>query len=371
VTEIIRFVGRSGSGKTTLLCEVVRLLAAHGLRVAVFKHAHHRVDLDRRGKDSFRFAEAGAASVTVVSPEKVAVFEAISSREPELGDLTTRVPADIDLVLTEGFHEGATPYFLILGPDREPDSRNLDGRLLGVIGRAGRVPSSDVFDRADPAAVARCILDHLSGNRQGDAVSDELDVALKEAGAFHGHLCPGQVLGVRMALLGCASVGVEQPRSSKKLIAWVETDRCGADAVQTVTGCKLGKRTLKFVDNGKLAATFLNTETGQAVRILARADSRDRAAAMHPALERREAQKRAYRTMPEADLFIVQPVSVTLGEFDQPGMPVLRVTCTACAEEVNDHRHVEGDDGPLCRSCAGGAYYTRLEEADIATEAPW
>jgi len=367
VTNVIRIIGRSGSGKTTLLCEVVRLLAESGLRVAVFKHAHHSVDLDRKGKDSFRFAAAGAAFVTVVSPEKVAAFEAVTTREPTLDELRARVPGGIDLILTEGFHAGDTPYFLLLDPAMEPDEREHQGELLGIIGGA-RTGTGAMFDRTDPAGVARCIMAYLARKTGGDG---ELDALLDEAAAYHGHLCPGQLLGVRLAMLGCRSVGVEQPRSSKKLIVWVETDRCGADAVQTVTGCKLGKRTLKHVDNGKLAATFLNTETGEAVRVLARADSRERAAEAFPGMERHAAQMEAYGTLPEEALFAVERVSVTLGELDRPGKPLVRVTCTACGEEVSDGRHVEGDDGPLCRSCAGGAYYVRLDGGGVKTEAPW
>ncbi len=361
---IIRFIGRSGSGKTTLLSDVVRRLCAEGLRVAVFKHAHHRVDLDRKGKDSFRFAVAGADFVTVVSPDKLATFEATAKR-PGLLDLASRVEDGIDVILAEGFHDVATPYFLVLAPgqddDRSPERE--PGERLGVIARGGRaVGSASVASDAEEAA--RRIISWL---RAQDHREVELERALREADAFHGHLCPGQVLGVRMALLGCRAVGVPDPRGSKKLITWVEIDRCGADAVQTVTGCKSGKRTLKIVDYGKLAATFLNTETGEAVRVVACAGSRERAAALYPRLERRDAQMAAYRTLPEDELFTVHAVSVTLGEYDRPGKPAIRVACTVCGEEVNDNRHVDGDDGPLCRACAGGAYYT---PASARTEVP-
>jgi formylmethanofuran dehydrogenase subunit E len=360
---IIRFIGRSGSGKTTLLAEVVRLLGAEGVRVAAFKHAHHRVDLDRKGKDSFRFAAAGAAFVTVVSPDKLATFEACEKR-PDLLDLVSRVGADIDVILAEGFHDIATPYFLVLAPgqddDRSPDSE--PGERLGVIVRSG-CASGSASAAADAADVVRTIISWL---RAQDHREVELERALREAKAFHGHLCPGQVLGVRLALLGCRLVGVADPRGSKKLITWVEIDRCGADAVQTVTGCKPGKRTLKIVDYGKLAATFLNTETDVAVRVVARSDSREYAVALHPQLERHDAQMAAYRTLPEDQLFAVQSVSPTLGAFDRPGKPAMRVLCTVCGEEVNDNRHVETDDGPLCRACVGGAYY---KTADERTEA--
>ncbi len=362
MAQIIRIIGRSGSGKTTLLTEVVRLLLNTGTRVAVLKHAHHRVDLDRRGKDSFRYADAGAVSVTVVSSDKVATFEA-PAKEPTLFDLAARVSDVADLVLAEGFHGFATPYLLLLGPGDENPERNEPGELIGVI--HSNPNAAGGLDRGDPAGVARGIADWLAGRRQEDL---ELDRALREAEAFHGHLCPGQVLGVRLAMVGVKAIGIENPTRSKKLITWVEIDRCGADAVQTVTGCKPGKRTLKLVDYGKLAATFLNTETGVAVRVAARSDSRARAAELYPHLERHGAQMAAYRTLPDAELFDVQPVSVELGEFDRPGKPGARVNCTVCGEEVNDHRHIDGDDGPMCRPCASGAYYSvigRDSEVDL------
>jgi formylmethanofuran dehydrogenase subunit E len=359
---IIRFIGRSGSGKTTLLAEVIRLLGAEGMRVAAFKHAHHRVDVDRKGKDSFRFAAAGAAFVTVVSPEKLATFEACEKR-PDLFDLASRVGDDVDVLLAEGFHDVATPYFLVLAPGRDDDRspEREPGERLGVIVRDESTGGSDA------AEVVRTIVSWL---RTQDHREAELERALRDAKAFHGHLCPGQVLGVRMALLGCRAVGVPDPRGSKKLITWVEIDRCGADAVQTVTGCKPGKRTLKIVDYGKLAATFLNTETNVAVRVVARSDSRERAVALHPQLERHDAQMAAYRTLPENELFTIERVVPALGTFDKPGKPAMRVLCTVCAEEVNDNRHVDGDDGPLCRACAGGAYYTPAS-APTEASAPW
>lgn len=361
-TPIIRFIGRSGSGKTTLLASVVGALVERGLRVAVFKHAHHRVDLDRKGKDSFRFAEAGAAYVAVLSPEKLAAFKAIDAAEPTLEQLVDRMPERVDIVLAEGFHASSAPYFLLLDPRSRADDRWMEGEFLGAISADDN--ERHMLHRSDPGAVALCIVQWLEAR----APESELDRLLEEAKAFHGHVCPGQLLGVRLAVVGCRAVGLPEPRGSKKLIAWVEIDRCGADAIQTVTGCKLGKRSLKFVDNGKLAATFLNTATHEAVRVVARADARDAAAAMHPDLERHEAQMLAYRAMPDADLFDVQRVSVELGEFDRPGKPAMRVQCTMCGEEVNDGRHVEGDDGPLCRSCAGAAYY-RIIDPGVREEA--
>lgn len=368
MTPIIRFIGRSGSGKTTLLADVVRRLDEQGVRVAAFKHAHHRVDLDRKGKDSFRFAEAGARFVTVVAPDKVARFEVTQKRHGLL-DLARGVGNDIDVILAEGFHGVATPYFLVYTPgadgERKPECE--PGDRLGVIARGASGDGVRLFDRNDTASIAARIVEWLRAVRDAD---DVLERALAEAQAFHGHMCPGQVLGVRLALLGCRAAGVEHPQTSKQLITWVEIDRCGADAVQTVTGCRPGKRTLKLVDYGKLAATFLNTESGRAVRVSARTDSRERAAALYPQLERHEAQLAAYRVMADEELFDVQEVAVDVDVYDRPGKPGMRVVCTACGEDVNDNRQVETDGGPLCRGCAHGAYY-RPAIGAVSEAASW
>ena len=194
-------------------------------------------------------------------------------------------------------------------------------------------------------------------------VMETLDELLVRAEHSHGHMCAGQVLGVRMAMLGCRAVGVEDPRGAdrKSLIVFVEIDRCAADAVNTVTGCRLGKRTLKFVDYGKLAATFLNVKTGEAVRVVALDSSREAADCAFPEIHNKyERQLRAYKELPEDDLFKVERVRVSLPPQDQPGRPVSRVQCDECGEGINDHREVLRNDRTLCRSCAGDGYYEKI-----------
>lgn len=198
-----------------------------------------------------------------------------------------------------------------------------------------------------------------------------LDEWLEEAAAFHGHLCPGQILGVRMALLGCHLLGLdpEDPSDRRRLIVYVEIDRCLTDAIATVTGCRLGRRTLKHVDYGKAAATFVDTRTGRAVRLVARDDARE--AALHvapPGLSRSAAQRHAYRIMPDAELFRVQPVQVTIPPEDMPGRPLRRVFCEVCGEGINDGREIYRDGRVLCRACAGEPYY-RPAPADALTSA--
>jgi formylmethanofuran dehydrogenase subunit E len=191
---------------------------------------------------------------------------------------------------------------------------------------------------------------------------ESLEELLERAEHSHGHMCAGQVLGVRMAVLGCREVGIEDPRGAdrKNLLTFVEIDRCAADAINTVTGCRLGKRTLKYHDYGKLAATFLNLKTGEAVRVAALDSSREAADRAFPEIESKyERQLRAYKLLADEELFKVERVEVRVPEQDQPGRPVSRVTCQECGEAVNDRREVHRDGRVLCRACAGEAYYTK------------
>ena len=192
---------------------------------------------------------------------------------------------------------------------------------------------------------------------------ETLDELLTRAEQSHGHMCAGQVLGVRMAMLGCRAIGVEDPRGAdrKAILVFVEIDRCAADAVNTVTGCRLGKRTLKYRDYGKLAATFVNIRTDEAVRIAALESSREAADRLLPAIENKHhRQLAAYKVLPDDVLFKIERVKVTLTEEDQPGRPISRVRCEICDEGINDRREVVKDDRTLCRACAGDSYYTRL-----------
>jgi formylmethanofuran dehydrogenase subunit E len=188
-----------------------------------------------------------------------------------------------------------------------------------------------------------------------------LEEILNECGVLHGHLCPGQVLGARMALLGCHLSNISDPRGAdrKKLIIWVEIDRCMTDALCAATGVRLGRRSLKYFDYGKVAATFYNAETGQGVRVSALDSSRELADERYSSLpNKKERQMRAYKEASDAELFKIELVRVHYGETDAPGRPLSRVTCVKCLEGVNDGREVTDREGQiLCRPCAVGAYY--------------
>jgi formylmethanofuran dehydrogenase subunit E len=188
----------------------------------------------------------------------------------------------------------------------------------------------------------------------------DFNTLLGESVKAHGHLCPGQVLGVRMSMLGLKAAGIDDPGGAdrKNTIVFVEMDRCASDAVASVTGTSLGKRTLKFMDYGKMAATFLNLGTGRAVRVYAREESRERAKELFPDIEDKyKAQVEAYKVIPDHELFDVMEVEVDLRDEDMPGRPLRRVRCDRCGEHVQDMREIYREGTVFCRSCEGDGYY--------------
>jgi formylmethanofuran dehydrogenase subunit E len=190
-----------------------------------------------------------------------------------------------------------------------------------------------------------------------------LDDYIREAEGAHGHLCAGQVLGVRMAMLGLEKLGIKDPRGKdrKRLVTFVEIDRCATDAIAVVTGCRLGKRALKFRDWGKMAATFVDVSTGKAIRIAAKESSKALARTMHPEIESKNQQQMlAYREMAEDDLFTKQWVKVELPAEEFPGYKGERIVCAECGEGINFRREVLRNGRVLCRACAGDRYYRAL-----------
>jgi len=190
---------------------------------------------------------------------------------------------------------------------------------------------------------------------------DDFETLLKGSAKVHGHLCPGQVIGVRMAMAGCRLIGLDEPSvlpQVKKIIVYVEIDRCAADAIAYVTGVKLGRRSLKFVDNGIMAATFVNLETGDAYRIVSTEYSRELAFKYAPGIQdKRLRQLTAYKAMSDEELFRIERVRVNVPVHDMPGPTRFKVRCQECGVMVRDKKEVFLNGRVLCRSCAYGAYY--------------
>lgn len=218
---------------------------------------------------------------------------------------------------------------------------------------------------------------------------ESVDTLLREAEVAHGHLCAGQILGVRMAMLGCRMLGIDDPRGlvtradRKRLVTFVEIDRCATDAIAVVTGCRLGKRALKFRDWGKMAASFLDLGRradpalgleaivgGRAVRVAALESSKQRAREMYPQIENKNAQQMlAYRELPDEELFATEWVTIPLHAREMPGYKSARIACDVCGEGINyDREIVREEDGgvmrTLCQSCAfpEASYYQVLPD---------
>lgn len=189
---------------------------------------------------------------------------------------------------------------------------------------------------------------------------DEYVAAAERA---HGHMCAGQILGLRMALYGLQLLDIDDPLGAdrKRLVTFVEIDRCATDAIPIVTGCRLGKRALKFRDFGKMAATFCDLREDRAVRVAARESSKQKAREMFPDIpEKNRQQMLAYREMSDADLFDAQWVRVRLGPEEFPGYKAARIVCAECGEGINFKREVARGERVLCRACAGERYYEPL-----------
>ena len=181
------------------------------------------------------------------------------------------------------------------------------------------------------------------------------------AAVAHGHICAGQVLGVRLAMLGLKELGIDDPIAERKrLVTYVEIDRCVTDAVTLVANCRLGKRALKFRDWGKVAATFCDLQTGRAVRIAAKESSKQAAKELFPELPREEGQQKAYAQLPDDVLFSRECVKVDIQPEELPGFKGPRIVCAECGEGINFRREVLLDGRTLCRACAGERYYSAL-----------
>lgn len=325
VTFAVR--GPSHSGKTAMCERLVSALSGDGLKVAWLKRTHHLVDAP--GKASDRIWLRGPAVTALRSADRLLLTLPPGSANPR--DMAANLPEDIDVVLLET-HE-PEPFPTLLSDQLEPTTGE------AVIGHWSLYEEDSAVAAALPAIRERLPRDH------------ELDLAMRRALRLHGgHGCAGLVLGTRLALAGAAALGVPVPDTQKRLIVISETDRCAVDGIQAVTGCRPGKRTLRLLDFGKLAASFLDEHTGRSVRAAARGDLRERVGASGEG--RHEIQRAAYATWPIEDLFTVTETAITLSQFDRPGPPRSRVLCVGCGEEVSDGRHLDTESGPRCRPCA-------------------
>lgn len=196
----------------------------------------------------------------------------------------------------------------------------------------------------------------------------QIQELLAVSSSRHSHLCPRQVLGVRIGLAGAAALGLDVPRTDKRLLIIVETDGCFADGVEAATGCSMGHRTLRLADFGKIAATFVNVKSGESVRVAPRLDVRERAYTYAPHEQRHYfAQLHAYQIMPEDELLAVQRVVLAQRIEEIVSRPGVRVNCDLCGEEIINERERQIAGRLLCQSCAGMSYYHLVDDTVFAT----
>ncbi len=279
-------------GKTWLARALIKELARRGYMVGAVKHSHHPVPLDKPGSDTALFAEAGAPLVVFAAADGVVTRRGTPL---PLGDAIEELIGRVDLAIVEGFKADA------LGAEIRIDGESGLATLTSMDGcRVVAAPRDDIAAFAD-AIVA--MFELASGG------SEVLRTRLRKAAAAHGHMCPGVTLGVRMATVAAEALGLPLPAPHHRLQVVVETARCASDAIASATGCSAGRRNLRIEDCGAMAARFIDEQTGAGVRVVARDDSRERAVLEAPhAVSRRHAQAIAYRTLPDAALFVVTSV---------------------------------------------------------------
>ena len=335
--------GPSRSGKSTL-CESLIAAIGDAARVAWIKRTHHALDLPE--KSSGRVWAQSPATMVMRGPDRLQIT--LPTIAPEAGPLVATVSPDIDLVLLETHTAEPFPSIVSTALDPEADEQVLARFSLDTA-------------RADAHPIAAALIAMLPPDRT-------LARALRVAARAHGgHACAGIVLGTRLALAGAAALGIEIPDTRKRLIVSVETDRCAVDAIQALTGCRPGKRTLRLLDYGKLAATFLDQPNGRAVRVAVRGDARERATPAQGE-DRTDAQIRTYMDLPCEELLTIIEVPFALDPLDLPGKPARRVHCRRCGEEVSDGREVVTEVGDHCRPCAAELGVLEGMEGRLA---PW
>jgi len=322
--------GPSRSGKTAIVERLVAAFGARDIRAGYAKRTHHLLDLPE--KASGRVWSRGPAAMALAAVDRIQVTLPPSSHDA--GSVLSVLPGDLELIFLETH-----------SPEDYPTIRSVLAEPVEAEAVIGTWSLPTIEE--DVVAIVPRIERLLPADRR-------LARALRAAMQLHGgHACAGLILGTRLALHGADLLAIDVPDTEKRLLVSVETDRCAVDAVQAVTGCRPGKRTLRLLDYGKLAATFHDQRTGAAVRVAARGDLRDRVTPAGASREQRyEAQRAAYLALPAEDLFVAAPATPEYSQFDLPGPPSRRVTCDACGEEVSDGREVVTELGIRCRPCA-------------------
>jgi formylmethanofuran dehydrogenase subunit E len=197
-------------------------------------------------------------------------------------------------------------------------------------------------------------------------LTSTLSDLLKQSAARHSHLCPRQVLGVRMGQAGLAVLGLDSPITKPTGLVIIESDGCFADGIEVATGATIGHRTLRVNDFGKVAATFVDVKTGQAIRLFPALDVREHSIAYAPDKKRSYfAQLHGYQVMPTHEMFRFQEVNLTPSLAVLLSKPGVRVNCDQCGEEIINERQVVIAGATLCQTCAGAGYYINQQHLQL------
>lgn len=326
---VVAVRGPSRSGKTALVERLIDESHNAGWKVCWVKRTHHQIDLPE--KASGRVWATSPAAMVIHASDRVQVTGPWCP--PDSAAVLAQVPDGIDLVLFETHTAENFPTIL--------SERMVPVEGENVIGRFALFGAKEAAAAALPVIAAMMPADR------------RLDGFMREALKLHGgHGCAGLVLGTRLAMAGVDALGIAAPDRDKRLTVAAETDRCALDGIQAVTGCRLSRRTLRVLDYGKVAATFVDEWTGTTLRVGVRGDLRERVGDAAGEDERHSLQRHAYATWPSSDLFAIRPSAMVLTEFEKPGRPQRRVLCIECHEEVSDGRDIETESGTRCRPCS-------------------
>jgi formylmethanofuran dehydrogenase subunit E len=199
----------------------------------------------------------------------------------------------------------------------------------------------------------------MKGNNMSFSDLDNYQALLSEAGQFHGDICAGIQIGTRMTMCGLRHIGINNPKGAdkKKLMVFVEIDRCATDAIMALTGCRPGKRTMKVRDYGKMAATFINLESRKAVRVATAIAKKESGNDLLP----------DFASVPDETLFSITPVEVPLKPEDMPGKPLRRIPCARCGEIIMDGREIAAPGQTLCKPCFEKSDYYRVPNCKAET----
>jgi formylmethanofuran dehydrogenase subunit E len=182
----------------------------------------------------------------------------------------------------------------------------------------------------------------------------------------HSHLCPRQVLGVRLGLAGMKALGFDSPPANKQLLVIAETDGCFIDGLSAATNCTVGHRTLRVEDYGKVAAVFIDVATSRSIRVAPLLDVRLRAYAFaSDEPDRYVAQLKAYQSLPDEEMFSCAAVRLFRSIESIISQPGMRAICSICGEEIMNEREIHRDGKSLCRACAEKPYYEAVGKYEM------